>query len=62
VLQCQAPDEALQLRDPRGILVIARVRAFEQRRGTRQEMGLPVGEHGRGDLMLTAEFGAALGT
>jgi hypothetical protein len=61
VRQGQAPDEALQRCDPRGILVIALVRAVEQRGGPREEMGFPIGEHGRGDLMLTTAFGAALG-
>jgi hypothetical protein len=57
----QAPDEVLQRCDPWGILVLARGRAVAQRRGMRQERGLPIAQYGPGDLMLAPEFGAALG-
>jgi hypothetical protein len=61
VLQRQASDQTLQLRDPHGILVIVRARVFEERCGMRQEMSLAVGEDGGRDLMLAAQLGAALG-
>ena len=44
----------------RGILSVARVRAFEERDRTGQEMSLPVGKHRRGELRLT-ETGASAG-